>query len=117
MRSLVAILLTAILAWLAGIWLPWWSVALAAAIVALIVPQAPGKAWLTGFLGILILWAVAALLVNLRNESVLAPKMAAILPLQGSVGLLIMITALTGALAGGMGALTVSLFLRFSKKN
>jgi len=116
MRSLVAILFTAILAWIAGIWLPWWSVAVAAVIVALILPQSPGKAWLSGFLGILILWAVAALVVNLRNESVLAPKMAAILPLQGSVGLLILITALIGALAGGMGALTASLFLRFSKK-
>ncbi|HLA54381.1 MAG TPA: hypothetical protein VK618_13790, partial [Flavitalea sp.] len=85
-------------------------------IVAVILPQTPGKAWLSGFIGILITWALAAIVINLRNETVLAPKMAAILPLKGSVGLLILVTALIGALAGGMGALTASLFLRFSKK-
>ncbi len=116
MRSLMAILFTAILAWVAGIWLPWWSVAVAAAIVAVTLPQSPGKAWVSGFLGILILWAVAAVVINLRNETVLAPKMAAILPLQGSVVLLILVTAVIGALAGGMGALTASLFLRSRKK-
>ena len=49
MRSLVAILFTAILAWIAGIWLPWWSVAVAAAIVALILPTVTWKGLAFGF--------------------------------------------------------------------
>jgi len=106
MRFLLAVLLTAALAFLAGRFLPWWSIAIVAFLVALFLMQHLGRAFLAGFVGIFLLWSLLALWIDVKNDSLLSVKMAQVLPLGGSSFLLMMVTAVVGGLVGGLAALT-----------
>ncbi len=105
MRLLLAVLLTALLSFIAGLYLPWWSIAPIAFLVALLLGLGVGRGFLAGFLGVFLLWAVLALWVDIKNNSVLSNKMAQLFPLGGSSILLILVTALVGALVGGFAAM------------
>ncbi len=111
MRFLVAVIFTAILAFIVGLWLDWWSIALAAFIVGLMVFQSAGKAFAGGFLGVFIFWGALSWWIDSENKGILAKKIAAILPLSGNPVLLILVTALLGALVAGVAAISGS-FLR-----
>jgi hypothetical protein len=108
MKFIVAILLTALLGFAIGFYMGWWSIAIAAFLVAIFIRQGPGRAWLSGFLGIFLLWAVLAWWIDIKNQSILSQKVAEVFPLGGSVLLLILVTAFIGALVAGFGALTGS---------
>lgn len=114
MKLIASILLTALLAYIAGLYFPWWSLAIAAFLVALLVHQRAGKAFLSGFLGLFLLWGGLAWWIDLKNDSYLSHKVAELLPLGGNPGLLILVTALVGALVAGFGAMSGS-YLRSIK--
>jgi hypothetical protein len=111
MKFVVSILLIALLAFAMGLYMPWWTIAIAAFIVPLLIYQRPGLSFLSGFIAIFLLWALLASVINSSNNSILAPRIAMVLPLGGSVFTLITVTAVTGALIGGFASLTGS-FLR-----
>jgi hypothetical protein len=108
MKFITAIILTALLAFIGGLWFAWWSIAVAAFIIALLVHQKAGKAFLSGFIGVFFLWGVLALWIDIKNDSVLSKKIAEVLPLGGSSFLLILVTAVIGALVAGFGAMSGS---------
>lgn len=108
MRFLLATLLTASLSFIAGIYLPWWSLAIVAFLVALLIKQKIGLAYLAAFTGIFLLWGGLAFLIDVRNQSLLAKKMAAIFPLGGNAVYLILVTAFVGALVAGFAAMSGS---------
>ena len=114
MKMIVAIILTALLAFVGGLYMQWWSLAIAGFIVALLIPQRPFKAFLSGFLGVFLLWAVLAWWIDMKNEGILSKKIASILPLGGSTMLLILVTAVIGGLVAGFAALSGS-YLRASQ--
>jgi hypothetical protein len=115
MKFLVATILTAILSFISGLFLPWWGIAGAALLVAVLVHQKAGKAFLAGLLGVFLLWAGLAWWIDMKNNGVLSQKVANILPLGGNTILLIAVTGIVGGLVGGLAAMTGS-FLRASKK-
>lgn len=106
MKFAITILLTALFAFACGLYLPWWSIAPAAFLIALCIPQRPLFNFLSGFIGIFLTWAIVAWLRNDANEGILAEKIANLLGLNGSAFLLILVVALAGALIGGFAALT-----------
>jgi hypothetical protein len=108
MRFLLATLLTTALSFIAGIYLPWWSIAIVSFLIALLIVQPIGRGFLSGFAGIFILWGLLSLWIDLQNESILSHKIAQVIPLGGSSVLLILITALLGAIVGGFGAMAGS---------
>ena len=108
MKFLLSILLTAVLAFLAGMFLPWWSIAVIAFIVALLIPQRIALGFLSGFLGIFLLWGLLALWIDIKNDSQLSVKIASLFPLGGSALLLILVTAFVGALVAGFAAMAGS---------
>ncbi len=116
MKFIVAFVLTTLLAFIGGLYMEWWSVALAAFLVSLAVHQRAGKAFIAGFLGIFLLWAGLAWWIDVKNQGVLSKKIAVLMPLGGSAVALILVTALVGALAGGMGAITGSFLRSGSRK-
>lgn len=115
MKLAVATILTALVAFISGLFLPWWGIAIAALLVAVLVHQKPGKAFLAGFLGLFILWALLATIINIQNKGLLAAKMASILPLGGKPALIIIVTGIVGGLVAGFGALSGS-YLRASSR-
>ena len=112
MKLLVAIILTALLSFVSGLYLPWWSIAIAAFIAVLLVPLASGKAFLAGFGGVFVLWFLLALWIDVKNQHILSKKIAEIFPLGGSSVAIILVTAIIGALVGGLGALSGSYLRR-----
>lgn len=112
MKFIVALLLTILLSFAVGLFtmLPWWSFAVCAFIVALAVHQKAWKAFLAGFLALLILWGGLAAFYDFRNGEVLSGKVAVVLSM-GSPAVLLLVTALAAGLVGGFAALTGS-FLR-----
>jgi len=115
MKFIVAIVLTALLAFISGLFLPWWGIAITSLLVAVLVHQKAGKAFLSGLLGVFILWAGLAWWIDMKNNGVLSKKIASVLPLGGSSLVLILVTGLIGGLVAGMAAMSGS-FLRSSEK-
>ncbi len=113
MKFPTAVILTGLLSFVSSLFLPWWGIAIAALFIAVIIHQKAWKAFLSGFLGVALLWGGIALWIDIKNQGILSARIAQILPLGGSSALLIVVTAVVGGLAGGMAALTGS-FLRAS---
>jgi len=116
MKFIVAIILTAMLAFISGLFLPWWGIAIAALLVALVIHQKSGKAFLSGLLGVSILWGALSFWINIKNDGILSVKIAKILPLNGNQVYLILLTALVGGLVAGFAAMSGS-YLRSSKSS
>lgn len=108
MRFLLATLLTATSSFIAGLITPWWSIAVISFLVALLIKQRIGLAFLSGFLGVFLLWGVVSLWIDAANNHILSHKIAQLFPLNGSSFLLIVVTALVGAIVGGFAAMSGS---------
>ena len=109
-KFIVSILLSALMAYAIGIYgnLPWWSFVVTNFIIAIALNQKPGKSFLSGALGIGLLWLTLALVIDNQNNHILSVKVANILPLKGSYIALIIITSVVGFLLGGLSSLTGS---------
>jgi hypothetical protein len=115
MKFLSATILTALLSFIAGLFLPWWSIAVTSLLVAVIVHQHAGKAFAAGLLGIVLLWSGLAWWITFKNHGMLTGKIANILPLSGNTVLLILVTGLVGGLVAGFAAMAGS-YLRSSPR-
>jgi hypothetical protein len=108
MKFLITTLLIFLLAFIAGLYLPWWSIAIVAFVAALLMQPKIGFGFLAGFIGIFLLWASIAFWIDVNNESILSRKVALLFPLGGSSLLLIVVTAFLGGLVGGFAAMAGS---------
>jgi hypothetical protein len=111
MKFTISVILIAVLSFAMGLYLPWWSLAIAAFVVTALLHQRPSVSFLAGFAAIFILWLLLAAVIDIRNQHILSRKLAYLLPLGGNSFLLILITALIGSIVGGSAALAGS-FLR-----
>ena len=116
MKFFAAVLLTTLLAFISGLFLPWWGIAIASLLVAILVHQQAGKAFLAGLLGVTLLWAGLVWIITIKNNNILAGKIATVLPLSGNTLLLILLTGFVGGLVSGFAAMTGS-YLRASRRN
>ncbi len=114
MKFFVSLLLTALLSFAACLYLPWWSIAIAAFIVAALIPQSAVKSFLTGFTALFLLWGALSFWISNNNEHLLAHKVSMVLLKMVNSWVLIFATAIIGALVTGFGALSGS-FLRKAK--
>jgi hypothetical protein len=108
MRFTLATLLTITLSFIAGLYLPWWSIALVAFLVALLIKQKIAWAYLSAFTAIFFLWGGLAIFINIRNKGVLAQKIAQLFPLNGNAFYLLLLTAMIGGLVAGFAAMSGS---------
>jgi len=114
MKFLTTLILTALLSFVACLYLPWWSIAVAAFIVSAVIHQTPGKSFLSGFAALFLLWGTLAFYISNNNENLLAHKVSLIILKTDSPFALILVTALIGALVAAFAALAAS-YLRASK--
>jgi hypothetical protein len=114
MKFITSLLLTALLSFAACLYLPWWSIAIAAFVVAALIPQNPGKSFITGFTALFLLWGVLSFWISNNNEHLLAHKISMVLLKMDNPFVLIFATAIIGALVAGFAALSGS-FLRQGK--
>jgi hypothetical protein len=114
MKFITSLMLTALLSFAACLYLPWWSIAIAAFIVAALIPQGAVKSFLTGFTALFLLWGALSFWISNNNEHLLAHKVSIVLLKMDNPWILIFATAIIGALVAGFGALSGS-FLRKAK--
>lgn len=102
MKFILQVLTTAILGYVLELFLPWWSIAVAAFLAGLILRTDAN--FLAGLLGISLLWLLAAFITDHSATTRLADKVAEIFSL--SKPLLFVVTGLIGGLVGGFAAMT-----------
>ncbi len=105
MKFIVAFILTALLSYAAGLYFPWWSIAIAAFAVAALLPQKPLAAFSAGFLSVFVLWIFLALSIDMNNNHLLSMKISEMLFKSHSHALIISVTGLIGGLVAGFAAL------------
>lgn len=101
MKLLVTILITALLAWLTSWLIAWWMIAVIPFLVAVVMKQRPGRAFVSGSLSIALLWAVLVIRTDMANDYLLSSRMAQLFSL-GHTGFII-VNIFVGALVGGLG--------------
>ena len=114
MKFITTLILTAFLSFVVCLYLPWWSIAIAAFIVAAVIPQTPRKSFLSGFTALFLLWGILAWFLSANNDHLLAHKVSVIMLKIDSPFALIILTALIGAIVAAFAALAGS-FLRIRK--
>lgn len=95
----------------------WWSVALAAFLVALLIPSSPGKAFLNSFIAVFLLWMLVAFLQDVRNDHILANRVSEIFLKMRNPMVLGIVSSIIGSLAAGMGGLSGSLLRKALRGN
>jgi hypothetical protein len=115
MKFFIALATTALLSFAACLFLPWWSIAIAAFVVAVAVPQKSVKAFASGFIALFVLWGVMSFLISTSNQHLMAHKMSLLILKIDSPVALICATAVIGALVAGLAALSGS-FVRQPKQ-
>ena len=111
-RFCISLLLTALLGLGAGLYFPFWSIALVAFCVSSLIPQAPWKALVCGFLAAFLLWAGLALYIDRANDHVLSARISQLVLGKASPLLLVCLTGFVGGVVSGMGALSGSFLHR-----
>lgn len=114
MKFFISLILTILLSFASCLFFPWWSIAIAAFVVAALIPQKPGKAFFTGFIALFLLWGGLSFWISNNNDHILAHKVSQLILKMDNPILLILLTALIGALVAGFAGLA-GCYLRKSK--
>ncbi|MEX0778144.1 MAG: hypothetical protein WD491_00820 [Balneolales bacterium] len=85
--------------------MPWWTIALASAVVSILLGKNGMHAFISGFAGIGLLWLIIAGYIHYVNEGILSNRIAVMMDLPNGL-FVIFVTALLGALVGGFSSLT-----------
>lgn len=116
MKFWFSVLLIALLSFAACLYLPWWVIAIAGFLVALIIPLRPGRSFLAGFIALFLLWAGMSFFISSANDHLLAHKLSVLFIKADNPVLLILLTGFIGGLVAGLGSLTGS-FVTGKKDN
>ncbi len=108
MKFFVALILVVLFSFLAGLYFPWWSIAIVAFILSLLIPQKPWVSFLSGFLALFLLWGFLSVWISVSNGHILAHRVSLLIFKTDSPFLLILVTTLIGALVAGFAALSAS---------
>ena len=112
MKFTVSIILTALLSFVACLYLPWWSIAVVSFLIAIIIFQKPYVSFIAGFVSLLLLWGGLTWWISTANDDLLAHKISVLVIKADSPFLLIGLTALIGAVVAAFAALSGSLLRR-----
>lgn len=104
MKFIYQVIITALMAFVLQSFLPWWTLAIAAAGVGYYYGNKGFLSFFAGFLGVGLLWLGMAIFIDVSTQSILTEKINRILPLNSFV-----LTVLIGGLVGGFAALTGAL--------
>ena len=116
MKFIISIILIALSAFVLGIYMPWWSLALAAFFIPLFIDLKPGFAFLAGFIALFLLWGLMSSIISSNNQQVLAHKISRLILSTDSPGLLIFVTALLGSIVAGFASLSGNLLRKIIVK-
>jgi len=115
MKFVTKVILIAGLSYIAEQFFPWWSVVICAFLVNVLLPTKGFNAFISGFLGVGLLWLVFAWMIDSNTGSILTEKIAQLFELNQS-GLVVAATGLVGGITGGFAALTGNVLRTINRK-
>lgn len=98
-------LLIALLSWILGLFLPWWSLAISCLILGAWLGKKGTSSFAYGFLGIGMLWLIQSMVTHIGNDGILTERIADLFSLP-HYSLVILVTVIIGGLAGGLSSMT-----------
>lgn len=104
-KNITNFIATIILAGLLSLFLPWWSVMIAALVTSFGIPLKKVAVFFIPFLAILLFWAVYCFILSSANNFTLGKKTAQLLEIGGNPYILILVTGVIGGLAAGITAI------------
>jgi hypothetical protein len=113
MKFLLQFIFILIFAFIAELFLPWWSIAIAALLGGFLFDTRANFA--AGFLAIAILWLLKALLIQSAAAAPLTERVATIFSLNKP--LLFLVTAVIGGLVGGFASMCGSALRKGKRKS
>ena len=116
MRFVLTTIIIAMLSFIAGVYFPWWTIAVISFSVALLLPQRPLAAFISGFTAVFFLWVILSASINASNNGILAVRIGQLLKTGSNPSFLIFVTGFIGGLISGLASLSAS-YLVFRKKN
>ncbi len=114
MRIALFIVFVILAGFIAQQFLPWWIIAVIAAVLSFIFDIKIGAGFWAGFVAAALLWGGYAGYLDVQNEGILSARIG---KLFGNMPgfMLVLITAIIGGVFGGLGAMTGSLGRRLNK--
>jgi hypothetical protein len=103
-RTLTNFIATLIIAFILSLFLPWWSIMLAAFLTAFLMPLKKAAVFIVPFLSVALLWIIQSWILSSTNDYILAKKIATLLPLGGNPFVLMLVSGIIGGLAAGIAA-------------
>ena len=104
-KNIINFIATIILAYILSLFMPWWSVMVAAVATGLFIPLKKIAVFFVPFLAILLFWLVYSYVLSSGNDFTLAKKIAILLPFNGNPYVLMLVTGIIGGLAAGISAI------------
>lgn len=115
MKLFLRMILIAAISYFASFVLPWWIIVLAGALIGFLIPGGVLNSFISGFLGVGIVWTGYAWKLDAENDSVFSGVILEILPLGDNLTLILTVGVL-GGICGGLGTITGSLLRKPAKK-
>lgn len=104
-KNITNFIVTIFIAYLLSLFMPWWSVMIAATATALFITLKKAAVFFIPFLAILLFWFLYSYLLSSGNDFTLAKRIAVLLPLDGNPYVLMLVTGIIGGLAAGISAI------------
>lgn len=116
MKFIARIILIGTLSYFAAAFFPWWGIAIIAGVVSFLIPGHGFNVFISGFLGIGLLWMGFAWKIDIETNAIMSSKIIELFPIN-DITLLVIATGVIGGMVGAFGALTGSSFRHiFMKK-
>lgn len=116
MKFIISSILIILFSFLAGLYLPWWSIAIVAFLISIIIQQKHFVSFICGFLSLFLLWGFLSYWISMENDHILAHRVSLLIFKTDSPFLLIFATAFIGAIVAGFASLTGSYLRKENQK-
>ena len=103
MKFIIQLILTLIIGYIAEHLFPWWSIAIGAFFISLLLLNSQFVSFMSGFTATSFLWMMKAAIVDVHTNSILSLKIAPIFHLTHPTSL-VLLTGLIGGMIGGLSA-------------
>lgn len=108
MKFIVSAILIILFSFLCCLYFPWWTIAIVALLISTIIQQKHLPSFICGFISLFLLWGFLSFWISTQNDQILAHRVSLLIFKTDSPFLLIIVTALIGAMVAGFAALTGS---------
>ena len=115
MKFTISLILTMLLSAAICLYFPWWTIAIVAFFVAVVIPQKAGWAFVSAFTTLTLIWGGLSFYISSNNNHILVHKVSMIILKMDNPLVLFTATAMIGGLVAGFAAMSGSYLRKIIK--